>query len=110
VKPPPIGYNTGQSRKELATLEITLSLPYNLTDQQWKIVDEVYRSMDGWVGSGDAQWYGSEGDPRYIWVSSEPSGLLVSGNLPERDWTGWLTVLCARLSLRLGFEVRDAEM
>ena len=31
-------------------MDITLSLPYDLTTEQWKIVDEVYRSMDGWIG------------------------------------------------------------
>jgi hypothetical protein len=93
----------------------TLNLPYDLTTEQWAIVDEVFRSMDGWIGynhqaDNTPQWYGSDPGPRYVWASVEPSGLLVSSNLPELHWIGWLTVLCARLSLRLGFEVRDAEM
>jgi hypothetical protein len=95
-------------------VDITLSLPYDLTAEQWKIVDEVFRSMDGWIGYNEAdntpQWYGPDPSPRYVWASIEPSGLLVSGKLPEIHWIGWITVLCARLSLRLGFEVRDADM
>jgi hypothetical protein len=94
--------------------DITLSLPYDLTDKQWSVVAEVFRGMQGWIGDTETdnipQWYGVEGSERYILASVEPSGLLLVGNLPARDWMGWISVLCARLSLRLGIEVRDAEM
>jgi hypothetical protein len=93
---------------------ITLSLPYNLTREQWGAVDEVFRSLDGWIGYTEEdnipQWYGPESSERYVLASVEPSGLLIEGNLQPDHWTGWLTVLCARLSLRLNMEVRDAEM
>jgi hypothetical protein len=93
---------------------ITLSLPYDLTDDQWDVVAEVYRSMDGWIepseGDYSPQWYGPEESERWIWASIEPSGLLLVGNLPVSHWIGWISVLCARLSIRLGIEVRDAEM
>ena len=58
-------------------MEITLSLPYDLASEQWKIVDEVYRSLDGWIGYSEVdkipQWYGPDPSPRYIWASVEPS-------------------------------------
>jgi hypothetical protein len=95
-------------------MTITLSLPYDLTDEQWATVDEVFQSMDGWVGYSDTdhtpQWYGPEASNRYVWASLEPSGLLVEGNLDPSDWTGWISVLCARLSRRLNLEICDAEM
>jgi hypothetical protein len=95
-------------------MNITLSLPYDLTEDQWTIVDEVFRSMPGWIGynpdDNTPQWYGMESSKQFIWTSVEPSGLLVEGNLDPALWTGWISVLCARLSLRLGFEVCDAEM
>lgn len=95
-------------------MDITLSLPYDLSAEQWKIVDEVFRGMDGWIGYSEAdntpQWYGPDPSPQYVWASVEPSGLLVSRKLPEFLWIEWISVLCARLSLRLGFEVRDADM
>lgn len=93
---------------------ITLTLPYDLSANQWAAVDAVFRGMDGWIGySPDGttpQWFGSESDKRYVWASVEPSGLLVAGDLEPGLWTGWISVLCARLSLALGIEVRDAEM
>ena len=94
-------------------MDITLSLPYDLTTEQWKIVDEVYRSMDGWIGydtDNIPQWYGPDQSPRYICASVEPSALLVCGEVPEMLWIGWITKFCARPSLRLGFEVCDAAM
>ncbi len=95
-------------------MPITLYLPYDLTKEQWSTVNDVFQSMDGWVGYDEAdntaQWYGKNSSERYVWASVEPSGLLVEGNLPAEHWTGWISVLCARLSLKLGIEVRDAEM
>lgn len=95
-------------------MSITLSLPYDLSTQQWSIVNEVFESMDGWLGVDERdntpQWYGKDGDERYVGASVEPSGLLVEGKLPPDHWTGWISVLSARLSLKLGIEVCDAEM
>jgi hypothetical protein len=95
-------------------MTITLSMPYDLSASQWAAVDEVFRGMDGWLGYSPAdntpQWYGRESDERWVWASVEPSGLLVEGELDPDLWTAWLTDLCARLSLALGLEVRDAEI
>jgi hypothetical protein len=94
-------------------MEITLSLPYDLTREQWAVVNDVFHGMDGWIGASDhqiPQWYGVEGSERFIVASVEPSGLLVEGNVDLDLWIGWITVLCARLSLRLNMEVRDACM
>ena len=90
---------------------ITLNLPYDLTDDEWAKVDAVYRSMDGWLNHpSEPFWYGVQGDPRSISASSEPSGLLLEGVIEHHLWTGWLTVLCARLTLSLNREICDAEM
>jgi hypothetical protein len=93
---------------------ITLNLPINLTDQQWAKVGEVYASLDGWRGthpvSGSPHWYGFESDAQFIGASAEPSGLLIEGNVDSRLWVGWISVMCARLSLALNMEIHDAEM
>lgn len=92
---------------------ITLNLPYNLSDEDWQTVQKVYENIDGWKGyiiDGCPTWFGSENDERYVWASVEPSGLLLSGNLPNDIWAGWLTVLCAKLSVALNLEIHDSEM
>ena len=93
---------------------ITLNLPYDLTADQWNAVNEVFQSMDGWIGPSESdntpQWYGTASSPRYVWASVEPSGLLIDGNLEAAHWTGWISMLCSRLSLALQIEIRDAEM
>jgi hypothetical protein len=88
---------------------ITLNVPYDLSDEDWQKVAAVYRTLDGWIGDPPS-WYGRYGDARYIEASVEPSGLLFDGRVEPELWTGWVTVLCARLSLALGREVYDACM
>jgi hypothetical protein len=90
---------------------ITLNVPYDLPDEDWDKIGAVYKSMDGWLESQDGPlWYGTDRDARYIYASVEPSGLLIEGQIDPMLWTGWITVLCARLTLTLGREVHDAEM
>lgn len=90
---------------------ITLNLGPQLSDVQWSKVAEVYRGMDGWIA--DAQmpsWYDSEQDANYITASAEPSGLVFEGKLDPGMWTGWISVICARLTAALGFPVHDGCM
>jgi hypothetical protein len=90
---------------------VTLSMPYSLSDAQWARVDKVLSSMDGWIaGEPYPTWYGREDEARTLTSSVEPAGLQISGRLEEPLWTGWITTLCARLTLALGVPVHDAEM
>ncbi len=92
---------------------ITLNLPYDLSDDDWKKVVTVYKSINGYIEPTEnnvPSWYGTESDAQYICVSVEPSGLLCEGNIGAEIWTGWFTQICARLSLALNREVSDAEM
>ncbi len=95
-------------------MTITLTLPYDLSREQWATVDRVFKSMEGWRGTdphdNTPRWYGDESADQFIWASIEPSRLLVEGKLEPGLWTGWISVLCARLTLALQMEVRDAEM
>jgi len=92
---------------------ITLNLPYDLPDEKWDQVQKVYESMNEWKGfitDGCPTWYGTESENQFIWASVEPSGLLITGQISDDLWTGWLTVLCAKLSIALNMEIHDAEM
>ena len=94
-------------------MNITLSLPYDLTEQQWESVDRIFRAMNGWIGYATSdntpQWFGTEGENSFICGSIEPSGLLLNAKLDTAQWIAWITVLCSRLTLELGIEIRDAE-
>jgi len=90
---------------------ITLNLPDDLSDSQWSEVMAVYRSMDGWVGEQDLPcWFGPVDGSQFVAASVEPSGLLLEGDLEPLLFRGWVTKLCARLTLALGREVYDAEV
>ena len=88
--------------------DITLNIPYDLSEQERAKVSTVNESMDGWLGNKNGpDWYGQEGDARYMRASDEPSGIQFCGEVETPVWIGWLTVLCARMSLALGREVHD---
>lgn len=92
---------------------ITLNLPYVLSENEWRKVEDVYRSIDGYVAPVEGScpsWFGKVGESRFICVSVEPSGLLCEGVIESELWCGWLSLVCSRLSLALQREVRDAEM
>jgi len=90
---------------------IILNLPPDLSDDEWAKVSQVYSSIEGFIeGSELPCWFGEDGNSRYICVSAEPSGLLCFGRIEEGIWVGWVSQICARLSLALGREVSDAEM
>ncbi len=89
---------------------ITLNLSYDLSDSDWKKVMSVYKQMDGWIDNRDfPYWFGTEEDDQCITASIEPSGLVVTGNVNESVWFGWVTVLCSKLTLALSREIHDAE-
>ena len=90
---------------------ITLNLGPHLPDEDWRKIADIYRGMDGWIeDAANPCWYGRENDDRWISVSSEPGGLLFEGVIEAGMWTGWMTTICARLTLALGRPVHDAEM
>ena len=89
---------------------ITLNVPVELSPQDWEKVAAVFRELDGWMESNEACWYGHENDKKYITASAEPGGLLLEGEIDGGLWTGWISVLCAKLTLALGREIHDAEM
>lgn len=89
---------------------ITLNLPYDLAEADWAKVMVVYESMDDWVpGQSMPCWFGPLDSAAYLAASIEPSGLLLEGNVEPLLFRGWVTKLCARLTLALGREVYDAE-
>lgn len=90
---------------------ITLNLPYDLGDSDWAKVMTVYESMGDWVPEQAVPcWFGPLGGSQYIAASVEPSGLLLEGNIEPLLFQGWVTKLCAKLTLALGREVYDAEV
>ena len=91
---------------------ITLNVSPHISEQEWARVIEVYRSMDGWIeGAKLPSWYGLEDNPPCITASAEPGGLLFDAeDIDPELWTGWLTVICAKLTLALGTAIHDAGM
>lgn len=91
--------------------EVTLNIRYDIPDYEWKIVSDVYRSMEGWLDADDLpRWFGFEDDPMYIWASVEPGGIQFVAKIDSNLWAAWLADLCFRLSAALGREIHDAEL
>jgi hypothetical protein len=97
--------------KLLMIQEITLNIRYDIPECEWKIISDVYSGMDGWLESDDlARWYGTEDDAKYIWASVGAGGVQFAGRIDGHLWAAWISALCAKLSIALGREIKDAEM
>lgn len=100
----------------MAEVSITLSIPFDLSEAQWKKLDLVYRGMSGWLGYGASgkgeegipHWFRVEEDDVFLWASVEPSGLLIEGQMDQAEWERWIHEFRAHASQSLGFEVLDA--
>ena len=89
---------------------ITLNLPFDLSEVESVKIMAVYREMDAWIENEELPcWFGKLNDTKFIVASLEPSGLLLEGNLDPLLFRGWITKLCAKLTLALGREIYDAE-
>ncbi len=67
--------------------------------------------MGDWVsGQAVACWLGPLGSSNFLAASVEPSCLVLEGNVDSLLFRGWVTKLCAKLTLTLGREAYDAEV
>jgi hypothetical protein len=90
----------------------TYNISYEMLDADWQKFAVVYQQLPEFCGNdqdGYPNWYGRNGDAKYLWASVEPSGLLVEGMLDEQEWQRWDAAFRAAASSALGFDVRDAE-
>jgi len=97
------------ARSLLMRHSTTLNVRYDQSQADWDRVAEVYRSMPDRRHRSDTSWFGNEGDPERIWVSVEPSGILLEAQMGEAAWSKWIGELCARLTAALDRPVHDAE-
>ena len=89
---------------------ITLNIPYDMPDDKWAIVSQIYKTMPNWQGyvdNGCPVW--NIGNGETISASVEPSGLVFEGSSPDSDITAWISLFIKTSSEKLGFIVKDAE-
>lgn len=89
---------------------VTLNIPYDMPDDKWNIIDQIYKTMPGWQGyidGGCPAWNIKNGET--ISASVEPSGLVVEGSSPDSDIAEWVSLFIKTASDKLGFVVKDAE-
>jgi hypothetical protein len=95
-----------------------INIRYDLPQEVWDKVPDVYKNMDGWLGFGDGKngmkdipyWYSFEENQMSISVSVEPSGLQFSAlNINEEKWNSWLSSFKKKATEVLGFKVGEIE-
>ncbi len=87
--------------------DICLNIHYSAPEEVWKMIEEVYHSMDYWYGyenDGCPSWRGEAID---LCASAEPGGIQISGEMPEEIWERWYEQLKSRLTEKLGYEIGD---
>jgi hypothetical protein len=90
----------------------TYNISYEMPNADWQKLAVVYQQLPAFCGNDIddcPNWYGRDGDPKYLSASVEPSGLLVEGMLDEHEWQLWDAAFREAASRALGFDVRDAD-
>ena len=96
-----------------------LNIGYDLPDDMWAKVPLIYQRPDGWKSYGDGQgngeknipyWFSFNENEKHICVSSEPSGLLFTGNMESKEWEAWKLHVKRIATEILGFKVGEIEL
>jgi len=96
-----------------------LNIRYDLPEEIWNKVPDVYKSMEGWLGFGDGNngeegipfWFSYDESETCISASVEPSGLQFSAvNIDEEKWNSWISIFKKKATEILGFKVGEIEM
>ena len=88
---------------------INLNVHYSAPQEVWDKIESVYVSMPHWAGFTDGypKWSGDDG--KLIEASVEPSGLQLSGSLPQKEWNDWLKLIKNRLTSVLDYPIGELE-
>jgi hypothetical protein len=63
-------------------------------EAEWQQLMRLYETLPAWEGEGEHRcscWFGKSESAPYLLASVEPSGLVVTGVLQEREWERWHT-------------------
>ncbi len=93
--------------------ECVLNVRYDLPNEMWVKIVLVYEKLPGWIGFGKVgkgeegipYWFSFNEEEKSITASVEPSGLLITGNIEEKQWVTWISKFKKRLSEIIGFDV-----
>ena len=93
----------------MASFCINLNIHYTIPEELWTEFVKIYAEMPHWKGfvDGCPLWYGEDG--KRIDGSVEPSGLQLSGELPEGEWEEWLELFKEKATAVLGYPIGEPE-
>lgn len=87
--------------------DINLNIHYSAPREVWNKINEVYASMPYWSGNDKVvKWIGKEVD---LWASVEPSGIQITGTMPDDIWNEWYSSLKQKLTNALGYDIGEPE-
>lgn len=90
--------------------DINLNIHYTAPDWVWKKIWDVYRTMPYWnpaCEEADVPNWSGEGIELYM--SVEPSGIQIFGEMPDEIWAVWFGELKEKLTAALGYEIGEPE-
>ena len=88
-------------------VNVNLNIHWQAPDVVWQKVDDVFKSMDYYDAESEYSRWSSQ--DFYVEASSEPSGLQLYGNVPEKLWENWYSQLKEKLTKALGYEIGEPE-
>ncbi len=100
--------------------EMNLNIRYDLLGEIWKkVVPEIYKKGDGWVGfateeagyrTGLPHWFSLNESEKHICASVEPGGLHFTGLMEDEEWENWKKQIKAIVTEKLGFKIGEIEL
>lgn len=87
--------------------KINLNIHYSAPESVWNMVNEAFRSMPYW--SAHECGIRALGANIDLVASIEPSGLQISGIMPDEIWSKWFEDLKHNLTNALGYEIGEPE-
>ncbi len=87
--------------------DVNLNIHYTAPDEIWEKIHGVYQNMPYWRSFEPIpHWTGNRIN---LSASGEPSGLQISGEMPEEVWENWYKMLKDNLTHELGYEIGEPE-
>ena len=86
---------------------VNLNIHWDAPREVWQKISEVYKTMPYWVKNNNAPLW--VGENIHLCASVEPSGLQISGKMPDDIWEEWYSDLKKKLTVALGYEIGEPE-
>jgi len=92
--------------------DVSLNVSYDAPPEIWDKLGLICMQMPGWIESADVcRWFSAieKDDVKHLWLSVEPGGLQLAGNMADDEWHVWIEQFKQLATEALGYPIGDAS-